>query len=127
MAGEGILAQGAMAGMEGGSSPSFQDKLGKAGAILSADDGTKSDSSQASSAGQQNQAMADMRAMAANQRKILGVDKGFYGHMTVSKARAGHNVDIAGDGNVFLTTKEDKAFNRSSNMSGKKGDCNKAK
>jgi hypothetical protein len=101
-----------------GDSKSFQDKLGEAGKMLSADDSTTSDSPQASSTGQQMAAMANMNAMAASQRKILGYDRGFYGHMTVSKARSGHSVNITGEGNTFSITKEDKAFSHSSNMCG---------
>lgn len=45
----------------------------------------------------------------------MGTDSGFYNHMTVNSARS--NVPISGDGDVFHSTKEDKAFKRSSNMS----------
>ena len=56
-----------------------------------------------------------------------GVDNNFYGHMTVPSARKDVNV-IGNAGKAFnKITKEDKAFSRSSNLSGKKGDCRKAK
>ena len=56
-----------------------------------------------------------------------GTDSGFYGHMTVNKANS--PVEIIGNaGKAFdKITKEDTAFKRASNLSGKKGDCRKAK
>ena len=47
--------------------------------------------------------------------------------MTVPSARKDVNI-IGNAGKAFnKITKEDKAFSRSSNLSGKKGDCRKAK
>lgn len=48
-------------------------------------------------------------------------DKGFYGHMSVGKANGKVNIiGNAGKGFINNLLKEDKAFNRSSNISGNK-------
>ena len=72
--------------------------------------------------GKSNIQSSDVGVSNSLTKPIPQPDMHFYGHMTVSKARAGREVNIVGnEGKGFINgakTTEDKAFNHSSNIVG---------
>lgn len=98
----------------GGVQPEGQKNSGGAGAIVDMI-GNSIKQGQDNTAGKAATEEAMKASMQSGTAPMM--DKGFYGHMTVNSANK--YVPITGAGDSFKSiTKEDKAFARSSNLSG---------